>query len=472
MEMPEPLRAEQDPEKWWSNTVMAVRAALHTAGVKEVSAIGLDWPHARRRPAGWFGAARRPGHHLGRPAQRRPHPRDRGAQSASPRSCLWRAPAQPQASWRRRWSGCSATTRLGWMRLLPASCPRTTCACASPGSSPRTSAMLPPRRSSISRRGAGLRRSALAWVCAESILPELFESADVAGSLTRAAAQELGLQAGVPVVAGSADQPAQAVANGLLDRGDGSVTLGTGGQILCATDTPQADREGPHPHLLSRRSGTLVPARGDPLSRPFAALAARPVAPRGGQPLCQPRPPRRRGAAGRRGPHLPALPRGRALADHGPGRDRCVRRPDAPPSPCPSCPGGPRGRGLLAARDTGRHRRCRWWLRLLAGARAMDWPARSGAASWPTSSASLLPTSMRRSGRGWARRSSAASVLVSTRAIAEASEAADSPAAGSRTGPRARRPLRRGLRPIPARLGAVAGPRPRVALAPRGLSGP
>jgi xylulokinase len=78
----------------------------------------------------------------------------------------------------------------------------------------------------------------------ESILPVLLESADVAGQLTRAAAGELGLPAGVPIVAGSADQPAQAVANGLLDRGDGSVTLGTGGQILCATDAPNVDAKG------------------------------------------------------------------------------------------------------------------------------------------------------------------------------------------------------------------------------------
>jgi xylulokinase len=45
-------------------------------------------------------------------------------------------------------------------------------------------------------------------------------------------------------VAGSADQPAQAVANGLLEPGQGSVTLGTGGQILSATDTPRSDPRG------------------------------------------------------------------------------------------------------------------------------------------------------------------------------------------------------------------------------------
>ncbi len=42
MEVPEPNRAEQDPAAWWSNTVMAVRAALHQARIHEVDAIGLD----------------------------------------------------------------------------------------------------------------------------------------------------------------------------------------------------------------------------------------------------------------------------------------------------------------------------------------------------------------------------------------------------------------------------------------------
>jgi xylulokinase len=52
------------------------------------------------------------------------------------------------------------------------------------------------------------------------------------GSLTRAAAADLGLPAGMPVVAGCADQAAQAVSNGLMQPGPGSVTLGTGGQVF------------------------------------------------------------------------------------------------------------------------------------------------------------------------------------------------------------------------------------------------
>ena len=48
----------------------------------------------------------------------------------------------------------------------------------------------------------------------------------------RSAANELGLTAGIPVSVGCADQPAQAVGNGLIDPPLGSVTIGTGGQAL------------------------------------------------------------------------------------------------------------------------------------------------------------------------------------------------------------------------------------------------
>ena len=37
-----PGRAEQDPEAWWSNTVVAVREALHEADRPEIGGIGCD----------------------------------------------------------------------------------------------------------------------------------------------------------------------------------------------------------------------------------------------------------------------------------------------------------------------------------------------------------------------------------------------------------------------------------------------
>jgi xylulokinase len=64
------------------------------------------------------------------------------------------------------------------------------------------------------------------------ILPQVLASTAVAGPLTAAAAAELGLPTGIPVVAGCADQPAQAIGNGLIAPGNASVTTGSGGQVF------------------------------------------------------------------------------------------------------------------------------------------------------------------------------------------------------------------------------------------------
>jgi xylulokinase len=64
-----------------------------------------------------------------------------------------------------------------------------------------------------------------------SIFPKVLDSAQIAGKLTSQAAEALGLKAGIPVVAGCADQPAQALANGLISSGIASLTIGTGGQV-------------------------------------------------------------------------------------------------------------------------------------------------------------------------------------------------------------------------------------------------
>ena len=73
------------------------------------------------------------------------------------------------------------------------------------------------------------------------LLPPVLASTDVAGELGPAAAEELGLRPGIPVVAGCGDQPAQAVGNGLVTPGRGAVTVGSGGQIFL----PFAPEPGP-----------------------------------------------------------------------------------------------------------------------------------------------------------------------------------------------------------------------------------
>lgn len=70
------------------------------------------------------------------------------------------------------------------------------------------------------------------------ILPPLLRSDGLAGHLTKQAADELGLAAGIPVAAGCADQPAQALANGLIAPGKASITVGSGGQVCSPLRMP------------------------------------------------------------------------------------------------------------------------------------------------------------------------------------------------------------------------------------------
>ncbi|MCY3748134.1 MAG: xylulokinase [Chloroflexi bacterium] len=65
-----------------------------------------------------------------------------------------------------------------------------------------------------------------------SWLPEIRESPETAGRLTPAAAERLGLRAGIPIAAGAGDQPAGAVAAGVVAEGDAAVTIGSSGVVF------------------------------------------------------------------------------------------------------------------------------------------------------------------------------------------------------------------------------------------------
>jgi xylulokinase len=64
-----------------------------------------------------------------------------------------------------------------------------------------------------------------------ALLPDVRPSHAVT-PLTPTAADALGLQAGIPVAAGCADQPAQALCNGIVAPGTMSITVGSGGQVF------------------------------------------------------------------------------------------------------------------------------------------------------------------------------------------------------------------------------------------------
>ncbi len=243
MEVPEPNRAEQDPAAWWSNTVMAVRAALHQARIHEVDAIGLD---GHMHGFALLDAKQRPvGHAITWADQRAASLIPELEAQVGVATFLSIAGTRPAA-------GFMAPTMVWLQRHDPA---RLDAAAVAVMPKDYLRLRLTGEVASDISDASGTALfdiAARTWsseLCAslgvpQRLLPPLLESSAVAGRLTRAAATELGLKPGVPVVAGSADQPAQAVANGLLDPGNGSVMLGTGGQIVVATDQPLADDAG------------------------------------------------------------------------------------------------------------------------------------------------------------------------------------------------------------------------------------
>ena len=73
------------------------------------------------------------------------------------------------------------------------------------------------------------------------LFPDLVASQEVAGRLTREAARELGIKAGIPVAAGAADTAATLVGHGLLASGPVGLTIGTGAQMTIVRKEFRAD---------------------------------------------------------------------------------------------------------------------------------------------------------------------------------------------------------------------------------------
>ncbi|MGJ5820209.1 xylulokinase [Paludibaculum fermentans] len=77
-----------------------------------------------------------------------------------------------------------------------------------------------------------------------SLLPEVKESVDVSGTISKAAAAATGLKEGTPVVGGAGDQAASGIGNGIVKSGVASCTIGTSGVVFAYLDRPQYDPTG------------------------------------------------------------------------------------------------------------------------------------------------------------------------------------------------------------------------------------
>ncbi|MBX0329411.1 xylulokinase [Oscillochloris sp. ZM17-4] len=75
-------------------------------------------------------------------------------------------------------------------------------------------------------------------------LPQVYEGPQITGRLLPAAAQELGLRAGLPVAAGGGDNAAAAVGTGVVRAGVVSSSIGTSGVLFAHSDAPALDPQG------------------------------------------------------------------------------------------------------------------------------------------------------------------------------------------------------------------------------------
>ncbi len=78
----------------------------------------------------------------------------------------------------------------------------------------------------------------------KSLLPKVYESIEITGTISEKGASATGLLAGTPIVAGAGDNAAGAIGMGIVAPGAASVTIGTSGVVFVVTDKPTLDLKG------------------------------------------------------------------------------------------------------------------------------------------------------------------------------------------------------------------------------------
>ena len=237
---PRPGWAESRPGEWWESVVSASRSAVGGRGA-EVTALGLsgqmhgvvlsDMGGRPLRPAVLWADSRSGGEldayrgldqELARALANPP-----AVGMAGP-SLLWLKRNEPEVYGSARW----ALQPKDWLRL------RLTGEAASEPSDASATLLY----DLVSDRWS------LPVVEALDLRPELLAplvpSGETAGGLSRAAAGELGLRAGLPVAAGAADTAAAMLGCGMLEPGPVQLTVGTGAQIFAAKREPAPDPNG------------------------------------------------------------------------------------------------------------------------------------------------------------------------------------------------------------------------------------
>jgi xylulokinase len=240
IETPQPGWAEQDPEEWWNATTRAVQQAVHAAGEPKILAVGFS---GQMHGPVLLDKGQKPlGHAIIWADQRGASVLSEIEERVERRFLATVCGTAPAAGflistlfWLKRFDQ-KRFSRIGSI-LLPKDYLRFRI-CGDIATDPSDAA------------ATGLFDVAdLVWseTALErlefpiEIFPKIRDSIELAGTLGLSASKALGLPAGIPVAVGSADQPAQAVGNGLFAPGRGSVTIGTGGQVFLPLTEPLVD---------------------------------------------------------------------------------------------------------------------------------------------------------------------------------------------------------------------------------------
>ncbi len=76
----------------------------------------------------------------------------------------------------------------------------------------------------------------------DSVMPTLYESSDVVGTVTDKGAKETGLNKNVKIIAGAGDNAAAAVGTGTVEKGRCTISLGTSGTVFISSDEFSLDK--------------------------------------------------------------------------------------------------------------------------------------------------------------------------------------------------------------------------------------
>ena len=77
-----------------------------------------------------------------------------------------------------------------------------------------------------------------------ALLPRVFESQEITGTVSKTGAEATGLLEGTRVIAGAGDNAAGAIGMGIVSPGTVSATIGTSGVVFVVTETPTLDLKG------------------------------------------------------------------------------------------------------------------------------------------------------------------------------------------------------------------------------------